>query len=197
MKVLKSTTPVHTARIETPCGGLLLGVSAGELVVCDWTDGWHRKTIQNRLERHLAGPWIEGTPADDPLLERTVSELSEYFAGRRRTFDLPLRFLGTPFQNAVWHALLEIPFGELRTYAEIARAAGSPAAVRAAGAAVGENPFSIIVPCHRVIGSDLSVTGYGGGFAAKRLLLELEGHRLATSSADRAEGRTRILPDAV
>ena len=99
----------------------------------------------------------------------------EYFAGRRRQFDLPLAPVGTPFQRAVWNALAAIPWGALRSYADIARAIERPTAVRAVGAANGRNPLPIVVPCHRVIGSNGTLTGFAGGLDIKRQLLELEG----------------------
>ena len=101
-------------------------------------------------------------------------QLEEYFAGERRAFDLPVAPAGTPFQQRVWEELQRIGYGETITYAELAARIGRPTAIRAAGAANGANPVSIIIPCHRVIGSDGSLTGYGGGLEAKRLLLELE-----------------------
>jgi methylated-DNA-[protein]-cysteine S-methyltransferase len=111
---------------------------------------------------------------NDPVLERARMQLAEYFAGERRAFDLPLAAQGTSFQTAVWQALARIPFGELRSYRDIARAIGRPSAVRAVGAANGRNPLPIVVPCHRVIGSDGSLTGFAGGLDAKRVLLALE-----------------------
>jgi len=108
------------------------------------------------------------------LLDAAARQLEEYFAGRRRAFDLPLDLGGTDFQRRVWDALLGIPFGETRTYSELARAIGAPKAVRAVGAANGANPVAIIVPCHRVIASDGSLGGYGGGLELKRRLLALE-----------------------
>jgi methylated-DNA-[protein]-cysteine S-methyltransferase len=110
-----------------------------------------------------------------PVLCRTAAQLKEYFAGTRRVFDLTLAFDGTDFQKKVWHALLAIPFGETRSYAEIAKAIKHPKAVRAVGAANGRNPISIIAPCHRVIGSDGKLTGFAGGLEAKATLLSLEG----------------------
>ena len=101
-------------------------------------------------------------------------QLVEYFAGSRQSFDLPLAARGTPFQQRVWQQLRAIPYGETISYAELARRIGSPTAVRAVGAANGRNPIAIIVPCHRVIGSDGTLTGYAGGLDAKRTLLELE-----------------------
>ena len=111
---------------------------------------------------------------DHPVLLEAEKQLREYFAGRRREFTVPLDFDGTEFQNQVWRALLSIPFGETRTYTEIALQIGKPAAVRAVGAANGRNPISIIAPCHRVIGSNGNLTGFAGGLEAKAHLLALE-----------------------
>ncbi len=114
---------------------------------------------------------VHGT---DPILSSTSAQLDEYFAGTRTAFDLPLAAAGTPFQRSVWAALERVPYATTCSYADIARAIGSPNAVRAVGAANGRNPISIIVPCHRVIGADGSMTGYGGGLARKRWLLAHE-----------------------
>ena len=116
--------------------------------------------------------WREG---DHPLLARAQAQLDEYFTGSRKRFDLPLAPQGTPFQRQVWFALATIPYGQTRSYAEQARAIGRPTATRAVAAANGQNKVSSIVPCHRVIGSDGSLTGFGGGLPVKRFLLELEG----------------------
>jgi methylated-DNA-[protein]-cysteine S-methyltransferase len=113
--------------------------------------------------------------ASDPVLEACAGQLRDYFAGTRDHFDLPLAPAGTEFQRAVWTALSAIPHGELRSYRDIAIAIDKPAAVRAVGAANGRNPLPVVVPCHRVIGSDGSLTGFAGGLAIKRQLLELEG----------------------
>ncbi|HRQ65474.1 MAG TPA: aldo/keto reductase [Xanthomonadaceae bacterium] len=107
-------------------------------------------------------------------LKKAQTQLGEYFAGRRRDFNLPLAASGTEFQQRCWQALMDIPFGETRSYADIARAIGQPKAVRAVGLANNRNPLPIVVPCHRVIGADGSLTGYGGGLKAKRWLLALE-----------------------
>jgi methylated-DNA-[protein]-cysteine S-methyltransferase len=109
------------------------------------------------------------------MLRVAADQLAAYFAGERTDFDLPLSPSGTPFQLSVWRALLSIPYGETISYRELARRIGNAKAVRAVGAANGRNPIPIIVPCHRVIGADGSLTGYGGGLPRKRLLLELEG----------------------
>ena len=138
-----------------------------------------------RTERGLAGVWFDGQkhhPApidapqrpDDALLRHAADQLLAYFAGDALVFDVPLDLQGTPFQRSVWAALLAIPGGETRSYGEIAKALGAAAAVRAVGAAVGRNPVSVIVPCHRVLGSDGSLTGYAGSVDRKRALLALE-----------------------
>lgn len=110
-----------------------------------------------------------------PILVEAEQQLTEYFAGSRKVFSVALDFVGTPFQQKVWAALLSIPFGETRSYGELARQIGHPTSARAVGAANGKNPISIIGPCHRVIGSSGKLTGYAGGLAAKALLLRLEG----------------------
>ena len=118
----------------------------------------------------------DGVPANGR--SRVVTQLREYFAGTRRTFELDLALRGTPFQVAVWEELCRIPYGDTITYAELARRIGKPSAVRAVGAANGANPIPVIVPCHRVIGSNGTLTGYGGGIERKQFLLALEGRRL-------------------
>jgi methylated-DNA-[protein]-cysteine S-methyltransferase len=116
-----------------------------------------------------------GTRNDtNPLLVRAVAQLREYFAGKRRGFELPLDPQGTEFQYKVWKALSEIPYGETRNYRQIATAVGSPRAMRAVGAANGRNPLPIVVPCHRVIGADGKLVGYAGGLSVKKILLDLE-----------------------
>lgn len=151
--------------LDSPLGQLLL-VSDGEALVAI-----HFPGFRNDGERGEV----------DPVLKQASAQLSEYFDGVRREFDLPLAPRGTDFQRAVWHALASIPFGELRSYRDIAREIGRPKAVRAVGAANGRNPLPIVVPCHRVIGSDGSLTGFAGGLEAKRTLLKLEGSAPAES----------------
>jgi len=150
-------------RIPSPIGDLILVGEAGTL----------------REIRFTAGSRPQSAPADadeDPgPFEAVARQLREYFAGERREFDVPLALEGTPFQRRVWDALLDVGYGRTATYADIARAIGQPKAVRAVGLANGRNPIPIIVPCHRIIGSDGTLTGYGGGLPIKRKLLELEG----------------------
>lgn len=138
-----------------------------------------------RTATGLAGLWFEGQKhhpgalqaplqPDDPLLREAAAQLRRYFAGDIRAFDLPLDLQGTPFQRTVWQALLRIPAGRTCSYGELAQAIGRPRAVRAVGAAVGRNPASLVVPCHRVLGQDGSLTGYAGGVQRKQSLLQLE-----------------------
>ncbi|MEO8641024.1 methylated-DNA--[protein]-cysteine S-methyltransferase [Pseudomonas sp.] len=127
----------------------------------------------DKPDRVRLGPMRQAP--DNPILMRTAQQLREYFAGTRSRFDLELEFTGTEFQKKVWAALLTIPFGETRSYSEIARQIGNPSAVRAVGAANGKNPISIVAPCHRVIGASGKLTGFAGGLEAKEQLLMLEG----------------------
>ena len=124
--------------------------------------------------------------AEHPVLKQAVQEMREYFAGKRKSFDVDVDFVGTDFQKAVWRALLSIPFGETRSYAQVARAVGKPNAVRAVGGAIGRNPLSVVAPCHRVIGSDGSLTGFAGGMATKQYLLTHEQLRGDLGGADRS-----------
>lgn len=167
------TILIHESLFETPCGLMVLQGTGRELVTCDWAGGLHRQRHAARLSKEL-GP-IQIVPGTDAAIDAARRQLDEYFSGRRRQFDIALHPAGTPFQKAVWQALQAIGWGLLATYGQVAAAIGRPRAVRAVGLAVGANPISIIVPCHRVVGSDGSITGFGGGLAAKRKLLELEG----------------------
>ena len=119
-------------------------------------------------------PPPEEPSPDEPLLQQAVRELAEYFAGERQDFDVPVGPPGTPFQQAVWAELRRVPYGETATYAELAARLGSPGAVRAVGSANGRNPVAVLVPCHRVIGSDGNLRGYAGGVERKRALLAIE-----------------------
>jgi methylated-DNA-[protein]-cysteine S-methyltransferase len=119
----------------------------------------------------------QGVEGPTPLLEKTAQQLAEYFAGERREFSLPLAPKGTDFQRRVWQALLTIPYGETRTYGELAALVGNPRACRAVGGANHRNPISILIPCHRVVGTKGALTGYAGGLAVKEFLLKLEAGR--------------------
>jgi len=149
-------------KVESPVGPLTLVADGDDLVGVYFANA----TVAS------ASP--PGWTADERRLRPAAAQLAEYFAGKRKRFDLPLAPRGTPFQRRVWNALLDIPFGETASYGELARAIGKPSASRAVGAANGRNPLAIVIPCHRVIGADGSMTGYGGEIARKRALLDLE-----------------------
>lgn len=160
---------------KLPCGPMIVASLDNKLVMTDWLNGWHHQTILNRFEKLLNLPFKEATTA---VIDCAIDQLQEYCEGKRKQFDLPIELIGTPFQIKVWRALQTIAYGQCVSYADIARAIGQPRALRAVGGAVGQNPLSIIVPCHRVIGSNKTLTGYGGGFEAKRFLLNIEGQRV-------------------
>lgn len=150
------------AVVDSPVGPLTLVESGGALAGLYLARQRHRPDDDRFGQR------------DDAVLPALREQLSAYFAGSLRTFDVPVAVTGTPFQQQVWKALRSIPYGQTRTYGQLAAAVGRPAAVRAVGAANGRNPVGIVVPCHRVIGADGSMTGYGGGIERKVLLLDLE-----------------------
>ena len=162
---------VRIRRYHSPYGDLMLGSLDGRLCLCDWIVEGHRDKVDKRLRKYLCAGYEEGT---SEVLRQACQELDEYFLKRRTAFDVPLLLPGTDFQRKVWAKLLEIPYGKTVSYAELSRMLGTPGAVRAVANANGANAVSIFVPCHRVIGSDRSLTGYGGGLAAKKMLLELE-----------------------
>ncbi|MDO4724249.1 MAG: methylated-DNA--[protein]-cysteine S-methyltransferase [Comamonadaceae bacterium] len=150
--------------IDSPVGRLLIAASDRGLHAIEFPQGRHP------LKRD--GVWQQGP---HPLLAAAARQLGEYFAGSRRAFDLPLSPQGTDFQQRVWQALRAIPYGHTRSYAQLAAAIGQPKAMRAVGAANGRNPLPIIVPCHRVIGANGALVGFGGGLPTKLFLLRLEG----------------------
>ena len=150
--------------MPSPVGELTLVARDGKLSAILWE--------VERANRVRLGELIEAN--DSPVLRETERQLKEYFAGTRNQFELELDFAGTDFQKQVWQALLTIPFGETRSYSQIAEQIGNPKAVRAVGAANGRNPISIIAPCHRVVGASGGLTGFAGGLEAKQYLLTLE-----------------------
>lgn len=152
---------MNTLTVNSPIGPLQLVSNGSALIEIRFADR-HRDAVDTATGK-------------DPALDDGARQLDEYFAGRRHHFDLPLAAGGTAFQQQVWRALVAIPYGETRSYRDIAMHIGRIRAVRAVGAANGRNPLPIVVPCHRVVGSDGSLTGFAGGLALKRQLLELEG----------------------
>lgn len=169
---MKKKNIIKIRHYESPCGMLMLGSYGEKLCLCDWQIEQHRDHIDRRLKRMLNAEFEEGT---SEVIDKAIKQLDEFFAGQRKIFDIPLLFVGTDFQKTVWNELLKIPFGKTVSYGEMARRIGMPKAVRAVANANGANSMSIFAPCHRVIGSDHSLTGYGGGLDAKRTLLKLEG----------------------
>ncbi len=163
---------ISTTTIETPLGAMV--AAGGERGICllGYADSQHLTLQLRQISRALGSPIIEGRTE---LLDELERQLAEYFSGGRKKFDLPLDPIGTGFQKTVWDSLLRIPYGETVSYGEQAAMVGRPTAFRAVAGANGRNKISILVPCHRVIGSDGSLTGYGGGMERKRRLLELEG----------------------
>jgi len=153
------------ARFITPLGTMIATAVGGALTSIDFVDAKHATAIGE--------DWRED-PYASPLKE-CAEQFSDYFAGRRQCFDLPVAPKGTEFQRRVWREIACIPYGETLTYAELAVRAGAPGSARAAGAATGRNPLAVVVPCHRVVGADGSLTGYAGGLPRKVKLLELEG----------------------
>ncbi len=168
---MKQESTISVVRYASPCGDLMLGSSGTRLCLCDWAVERHRDCTDRRLRRELKAGYQN---TSSPVTDLASRQLDEYFAGRRTSFDVPLLFVGTPFQRNVWQALLAIPYGSTVSYASLASRIGMPSAVRAVANANGANAISIFAPCHRVIGSDGSLTGYGGGLDAKRFLLALE-----------------------
>jgi methylated-DNA-[protein]-cysteine S-methyltransferase len=167
--------PPDTVQSRTPTalGDVRLAACARGLVGL-WFDG------QRHFPEQLDGPHAWPEDASHPVLRAAAAQIRDYLSGARAQFDLPLYLeTGTPFQQAVWHALLAIPRGATTTYGALARQLGRPKAMRAVGAAVGLNPISVAVPCHRVLGSTGALTGYAGGLPRKVALLELEGALLA------------------
>lgn len=171
MKDLRRKQVISIQYYNSPCGEIILASAGDCLCLCDWNKMPCAERNKHRLMRRLNAECIIAPSA---VLEETKKELDEYFAGKRHTFEIPLHPVGTVFQKQVWQALLEIPYGETRTYKEIAQKTNKLKGIRAVAQAIGANGISILIPCHRVIGTNRSLTGYAGGIEAKRLLLNIE-----------------------
>jgi O-6-methylguanine DNA methyltransferase len=166
-----SSESVIYRELETPVGAMLAGATAEGLVLLEFADRGGFERIATRVHKRYKTDLVAG---DLSILDDCARQLEEYFAGRRREFDLELALKGTPWQEQVWGELLRIPYGETRSYGELAAALGKPGASRAVGRANGDNYIAIVVPCHRVIESSGALRGYGGGLWRKRRLLDLE-----------------------
>jgi len=156
---------------ESPVGVLILGSYGDALCLVDWRDRKDRTAIDKRVQKGLKAIYTE---EESDVLKLARKQLDEYFKGLRQTFDLPLLMVGTPFQKSVWKALRDVPFGSTLSYLELSKRINHEKAVRAVASAVGANALSLFIPCHRIIGSDGSLTGYAGGLETKRMLLDLE-----------------------
>lgn len=163
--------PLAVRRLATPLGAMLAAGGDDGLHLLEFADRRMLETQIARLRRRMSVTFV---PGNHETIERAERELEEYFAGKRRAFTLPLADAGTDFQRAVWERLREIPYGETRSYGDVAREVGRPTSVRAVARANGDNRFAIVIPCHRVIGTDGKLTGYGGGLWRKQRLLDHE-----------------------
>ena len=179
----QSRPPVTIGWIETPVGPLVAGTTDSAVCLLEFSDRRMLETQFAAVRRRLRAALV---PGSNRWLDALRVQLGEYFAGARRKFDLPLSFPGTTFQEKVWSALLEIPYGSTCSYQDIARRLGQPAAVRAVGAANGMNRIAIVIPCHRVVNANGGLGGYGGGLWRKQLLLDLEAGQRPLLGADPA-----------
>jgi methylated-DNA-[protein]-cysteine S-methyltransferase len=165
---------------KTEIGEVVLGCFRGKLCLLDFRCREMIGAVGDRIKKALNAEFVE---YDDEILEKTRRQLDEYLEGQRSGFHIPMLMVGTDFQRRVWKSLMRIPYGATSTYGQVARDTGTPRAVRAVGNACGANPIGIIVPCHRVIGSNGELVGYGGGLPLKRRLLALEQRNISTLAA--------------
>ena len=157
---------------KTTFGELILGSYENKLCLCDWRYRKMRASVDSRIKKYLNSDFIEET---SEVIEECKTQLTEYFEGKRNEFDLPLHLAGTEFQKKVWDALIKVPYSETSSYLELSKDIGNIKAIRAVASANGANAIAIIIPCHRIIGSDGSLVGYAGGLSTKKKLLDLEG----------------------
>ena len=162
---------IHTESYSSPYGELILGSYQDQLCLCDWRYRKSRELIDRRIQKGLKASFVE---AESMVNEECKKQLMQYFNGERKEFDLSILLVGSDFQKSVWNLLLEIPYGKTLSYVSLSRRLGDEKAIRAVARANGDNAISIIVPCHRILGSDGSLTGYAGGLRTKQKLLQLE-----------------------
>ena len=156
---------------KSPVGEILLGSYNSKLCLADWKYRRMRTTIDKRLQKGLKAEYVEES---SEVIEQTITQMKEYFAGERKVFDIPLLMVGTTFQQSVWNGLIQIPYGTTASYLELSKNIGNEKAVRAVASANGANAISILIPCHRIIGSNGDLVGYAGGLPVKKSLLDLE-----------------------
>ena len=167
---------------KTKIGGLILGSFDCRLCLLDFRYRKMRTTVDNRIKNGLKAEFVE---QDDEILEKTRKQLDEYLNGDRREFDVPLLMVGTDFQKSVWNALMKVPYGATSTYLQLAKDINNKKAVRAVAGANGANSIGVIIPCHRIIGSDGELVGYGGGLPVKKRLLKLEKNNVLLSDDEK------------
>jgi len=156
---------------RSPVGEMLLGSCGGKLCLADWRYRKMRTTIDNRIQKGFNAEYVEESCE---VIDETIIQMEEYFAHERKEFDIPLLMVGTDFQKSVWEGLIQIPYGSTSSYLELAKNIGNEKAVRAVASANGANAISLLIPCHRIIGSNGDLVGYAGGLSVKKKLLELE-----------------------
>jgi len=166
-----STNTIFIQTYKSPVGEMILGSYNNTLCIANWKYGKTKERIEKKLAKTLNAVYVD---ASSIVIDEAQKQLDEYFVGKRKEFDVPLLMVGTPFQKSVWVALLHIPYGETASYLAQAKRIGNEKAVRAVASANGANAISILIPCHRIIGSNGTLTGYAGGLETKRQLLELE-----------------------
>lgn len=164
--------PIYTQQYKSPFGLLLLGEFENQLCLCDWVYRKQRSAIDSRLQKDLNTAFEEH---ETSFLQEVKTQLDEYFSAKRTGFDIPLLTIGTDFQKSVWEMLRTIPYGTTQSYLQLSRKLGNEKAIRAVATTNGANALSVIIPCHRIIGSNGELVGYAGGTEAKKKLLQLEG----------------------
>jgi len=171
---MNSKQVIFTSSFKTPYGELLVGDFEGSLCLLDWKYRRMRTTIDKRIQTGLSADYVE---KETSLIQKVKEQLNDYFRKERTEFDIPLKMVGTAFQQLVWKELIKVPFGKTETYLGLSQKLNNEKAIRAVASANGANALSIVVPCHRIIGSDGKLVGYAGGLRVKEKLLNLEGRQ--------------------
>ncbi|NMM47487.1 methylated-DNA--[protein]-cysteine S-methyltransferase [Marinigracilibium pacificum] len=172
---------IQTITYKSPYGELVIGSYKDNLVLCDWKYRRMRESIDNRIKNYFSVEFIQES---SEICELTITQLEEYFKGTRKEFNIPISMAGSAFQQEVWKELIKIPYGKTTSYLELSKKLNNPGAIRAIGSANGANAIAIIIPCHRVIGSDGDLTGYAGGLNTKKSLLKLENAPVVSSQQE-------------
>ena len=163
---------INIQTYQSPLGEIILGSYEGKLCLADWKYRRMRNTIDRRIQNGLKAEYVE---ENSVVIEETIIQMKAYFTGERKEFDIPLLMVGTDFQKSVWDGLIKVPYGTTISYLELSKNIGKEKAIRAVASANGANAISILIPCHRIIGSNGDLVGYAGGLPVKKKLLALEG----------------------